>query len=408
MKIIRALLLVVLFSSLTVLRIILPRKQTPDTFIFSMSQEQIFDRGSVKPFLDFLSEKRFSLDFHPEETLIELKHFKALFGKSGGIITLDIVFRMLATCLTRDLFVKIVRQSFYESWHSKYRNGFSLRGFHQFKKQTIDKSFWHNYLKESEKKLIFITTISSIESPPVAFLAANPNLHNCQRIMFWYSTNIKPIETGLGHSRIKPNYTHLNSWVDKHFIWNEDQEKYLSDKGLDNLYVVGSVLFRPRNVATKSPAVFDILFFDVTPLENANTFYTYTTCVNTMNDLLQVVCELESALGKTVEIHIKPKRKYSKFHSERYVNFLSKLAKEGKIGIVNTNENLYEIISKAKYVIGVPFTSPVIVAKELGVPCVFYTGDFGEGDIGSLENGVLVITGRDDLRKEINSNANCF
>ena len=39
---------------------------------------------------------------------------------------------------------------------------------------------------------------------------------------------------------------------------------------------------------------------------------------------------------------------------------------------MSPNQNLYDLISNSRLVIGFPFTSPVIIGQELNKPSVFY------------------------------------
>ena len=42
------------------------------------------------------------------------------------------------------------------------------------------------------------------------------------------------------------------------------------------------------------------------------------------------------------------------------------------IDVIDSNQNLYDLISNSKLVIGFPFTSPVVIGQELDRPSIFY------------------------------------
>jgi polysaccharide biosynthesis PFTS motif protein len=43
------------------------------------------------------------------------------------------------------------------------------------------------------------------------------------------------------------------------------------------------------------------------------------------------------------------------------------------ITIVNHETNLYDLISQSKSVVGFPFVSPAVIAKEMDTPVVYYS-----------------------------------
>ena len=75
----------------------------------------------------------------------------------------------------------------------------------------------------------------------------------------------------------------------------------------------------------------------------------------------------------SIEIGLKPKREVTDFHSEKYVDMLHKFYDSGLITRIGHGENIYDLVRNAKVVVAYPFTSPVFIAKELGVDCAFYS-----------------------------------
>jgi polysaccharide biosynthesis PFTS motif protein len=73
-----------------------------------------------------------------------------------------------------------------------------------------------------------------------------------------------------------------------------------------------------------------------------------------------------------LKIQLKHKRVFSKQHSSDYLNFINQKVTNFEITVIDPNQNLYDLISKSKIVIGFPFTSPVIIGQELNTPSIFY------------------------------------
>ena len=74
----------------------------------------------------------------------------------------------------------------------------------------------------------------------------------------------------------------------------------------------------------------------------------------------------------------------------------------GAIEILDYNENLYDLIQNAKVVVGYPFTSPVLIAKELGVFSAFYSSSVLLQK-SNLHNGIRFIQNKTSLERFLDS-----
>ena len=70
--------------------------------------------------------------------------------------------------------------------------------------------------------------------------------------------------------------------------------------------------------------------------------------------------------------------------------------------ILDYNENLYDLIQNAKVVVGYPFTSPVLIAKELGVFSAFYSSSVLLQK-SNLHNGIRFIQNKTSLERFLDS-----
>jgi polysaccharide biosynthesis PFTS motif protein len=91
-----------------------------------------------------------------------------------------------------------------------------------------------------------------------------------------------------------------------------------------------------------------------------------------IREILFCVELLNNKYKRNYKVYLKHKRKVSKNHSMQYLNYINEKIAAKEITLVDSNQNLYDLISNSKLVIGFPFTSPVIIGRELGRPSIFY------------------------------------
>jgi polysaccharide biosynthesis PFTS motif protein len=91
-----------------------------------------------------------------------------------------------------------------------------------------------------------------------------------------------------------------------------------------------------------------------------------------ISEILLCIEELDLKYGHNTKVVLKHKRKITKHHSSQYSKFIKDKVKNKQLHILDSGENLYKLISQSKLIIGFPFTSPVIIGKELNKPSVFY------------------------------------
>ena len=400
-KIMKIIVLAAIYFVLGIFRVITRTETRPMVLIFSMTREQIFDANSTQAFVNFLAEERLNIKYLPDQVLIELRDVKTIFKKSNSLVTFDIVTNLLIRNSSNLEFLSVFKSAINACWKSNTRNNFSLSWISELKKELFDKPFWEQYFADLKVPTTLITTNTSFSKPPTPFLLGKGKESSLRRVMFWYSANIKPIETAYINFAQETKFTNLNSFIDEHLAWTLDQKKFLEAKGLHNVKAVGSIIFRPRIRKNNQLKDIDIAYFDVTPIESPNTYYTYTNCANVLIDIIEARNNLQLSLNRPIEIYLKPKRNYMKFHSKSYIELLAGLAKSGEIKILPTAEDLYKTISKSNYVVGIPFTSPVLIAQEMGIPCAFYAGNLHNLEIRSIENSIPVLKSIEDLTKEL-------
>ena len=224
--------------------------------------------------------------------------------------------------------------------------------------------------------------------------------------MFWYSTNWRPIQKHTGSTVPEIISKDLDVFVDLHLVWDKFEIETLREYGIVKAKDFGSMLFYPAANARVLPKVLTVTFFDVTPFKDSTGFYSEQMAIRNILGLVTTIARLKESSGLQISLQIKPKRKYltahskySKAHSSEYVNLLHNLSQNGSLKQLPSDSNLYHIVGSSSLVLGTPFTSPVLIAKELDVSCAFMS--LGEGGfiLPSLRNGIRVISKEAELEE---------
>jgi polysaccharide biosynthesis PFTS motif protein len=214
--------------------------------------------------------------------------------------------------------------------------------------------------------------------------------------MFWYSENSHPKLFNEGSTTFDyGNFRDIH--VKEHLVWTCEFAQFIQSFTKEKVTPIGSILFyqntSPKNVAKE----LDVLIFDVAPYRSASKseFYSVDNCVNYI-ELLSAT--LKNKFGNSIKVGLKQKRKITSAHSEKYINLIQMQDWISQ----DPNANLYELISRSKCVIGIPYTSAVLVALELNIPCYYF---FNSTTIELPEyfNGIQVLKSTEELIHVLNA-----
>jgi hypothetical protein len=220
------------------------------------------------------------------------------------------------------------------------------------------------------------------------------------RVMIWYSANSIPInyrDPKLNRALVDKNlYSFMP--IDQHFVWTEDHKNFLKPllhKDI-NVKVCGSLMFyQPKNKYNLNK-IHDLMIFDVAPYNDLqihynskfpgsfNSIYNFVYCKRFLEDILWVREKIFFSANVSLKISLKLKREFTSAHSVAYINYVKLLSNNKLLDILSPNVDIYEIISQSKICISFPFTSPAIIATELGVPSIYYL----ENDIMTSYNEI--------------------
>jgi polysaccharide biosynthesis PFTS motif protein len=377
------------------------------SFIYSLTPEQILSKGSTKQLREFLREPRFQKLFHEKHLVIESKQLYKFFGQNKYRdieIVFDTSLWIAKNELNRRIVLKVILESFSRliqvlTKRKQYK-------MHILREFLIDEIVWRHFLEKvhKSKQISIVTTQTHFLRLPYAFyIDSKDRIH---RSMFWYSTNSTPIQNRKTQMKFDPNHYAFEN-IDSHYVWTFKHKQFLSKYNPSaDIVVAGSILFRPRQkIVRRNPnSIDEIVIFDVTPINGLGieVFYSREILTDFMQDLVSILRSNTST--KLAHIMLKPKRDNRKKLRGRltpsgdYLNFIEGLNQSEVIEILSAETDLYQLVGKSSLVVGIPFTSPVVLAKEMNITCFFYVPDSANNwEIGKRQDDIAIIKGRREL-----------
>lgn len=271
-----------------------------------------------------------------------------------------------------------------------------------FYRQTILESEIDMLILKKKELTYLITSQSNLRRLPTSFYLKSSS--HVQRVMIWYSNNSFVIEKKTEIEEFDA-MRNCRSNIDVHFGWGERWKSQLESVNLgSNIRNVGSLMWYTKSSnIVKKPST-GVVVFDVIPFSSHNyyNFYSYGLVSTFLLDVHECVNLLNESLdnNKKYELILKQKREFQNNSHPAYIELLRKLEGNQSFKVFGSDENLYDLIASSKVVIGIPFVSPVFIAKEMCVPCCYYVGDgSSEWYIPNYLDGVEVIVGKRELRK---------
>jgi len=233
-------------------------------------------------------------------------------------------------------------------------------------------------LKRGAISEICITNSNWLYQPTTVHLRGN----HVKAYMLWYSDN--SASKYKDHLLSKSDFSAYGlAPVDCHYVWTKEFSSFLSQFTKALVRDVGSILFYEsenfdrldNGILSITHKSTDVLVFDVVPFEEPNN-HDYYTKSRAFAFLLgiQHLREEYQRLGSVVQpkFAIKHKRKLQPSHSKEYSVLVNSLIRpQGNWEKIPEDSNIYSLIKSARLIVAPPFTSPALVAKELGVPSCF-------------------------------------
>lgn len=356
--------------------------------VYGLAQEHIYLSSRTMTCLDFFEELNPLWKAADTLVLIELRKPLLFFEKSkfNFRVVFDMSLYLLRyTSVNRFLIIAKLFIGFFYIINLSKKNSIIL---------LISKEILLEFISRSQLPKIesLSTTVSQAFVQPYLFHF----LKDTPKYMYWYSNNSKTffnkdLNTVEGdQSFVK------NAKIDKHYVWTEEFGNYIMKISGKKFQVCDYILFYNQTVYSQLKKI-GMLIFDVTPQKryNSASFYSEKNSIKFIDDILEVY-EILNAKYSVGSLSLKPKRAYAKVHSTTYINRIKVLNKSGFINSQDFDVNLLDLISQAKIVISLPFTTASLIANRLGVPSCFYNPD-PEYNLGKIVDGIEVIHSKDDL-----------
>ncbi len=395
-----------IYGSLILSRMIIaiPRTQKEceaAILVYSLSAEQIrMDSSSLR---GFLSDPRLGLEeIHLKEIIVEIT------DSDHPILSVDPTLRYVKNIpefyfrekLNPKTRIKILSRIYWRITLSvatfKFLDLFFMR-------QAIIEREINLQLVKHFRSLDIITTQSSLRRLPSIFYVDAPKI--LRKIMIWYSNNSNVIEHCSETGQFDSTRNRREN-IDTHFVWGEywRNELFTQNPGAV-VKSVGSLMFYPRTLEKRGYSD-SILIFDVTPITNFEhySFYSREIVLRFLGDLLLCIETVNSRLDSQnqLTLAIKQKRRYTRYSDSAFLEELKSITEGDFVSLISPDSNLYDLISSARMVIGIPFVSPVFIAGELGIPsCYYISEEFSDWELQSELDGTPTIVGKNALLKWI-------
>ena len=394
LKIFRVSLFVLLVLLIFTVGLFCKKKQAPSAVMFSLSRAQVFENATPEIISGYLQQNRFKHLGSYSDVLFEVRSMRTIFLKSNEF-TFDSSIYLLFYVLKRRDYLSLFR----EMISTALKNTDKKLTIQNSKRKFFDRVIWNEFFENNQKRFTMITTQSSLDILPESFnTTSRPEV---KRVMMWYSTNSKPINR-VGEPMINPISIVKMKEVDvEHWVWNNHEVEFLMKLGLKSVTQVGSIVFQEEKLMKKSEYSFIVTFFDVTPMKFAADFYSPQITINNLNCVLSVAQRLQNEFGEYLKIRVKPKREYSKLHSQNYTKRILEAVEAGAVELLDHATNLYSAISESDIVLSVPFTSPSVIAKELDIPTFYCSFDSSDWEIPYTSSGIFVLKIKEDLYTEL-------
>jgi polysaccharide biosynthesis PFTS motif protein len=221
---------------------------------------------------------------------------------------------------------------------------------------------------------------------------------------YFYATNVEEYETNKIKS-YKKNFWHIISW-NNFFVWN-DYQKFFILRSVNypvNFEIVGPISFRADNSNYKQCLPKNsIVIFDIQPRRSSvyqtlcldNEYYISNTCCKFLLDIYN------TATIYNFTVVLKQKRKIDSLQDKCYLKLINDLKLKPNFILINEDVAPETLITDAKLVISMPFTSTAIIAESLKKPSFFYDTNQIINKYDKAAHGIYIISGLNELSRTL-------
>ena len=200
--------------------------------------------------------------------------------------------------------------------------------------------------------------------------------------MLWYSSGFEWYKyKGEGEFIDSPENRYLS--VDHHWVWTARQEACLRKTPyVRSITVAGPIMYYlPSSVEPERDGR-TIAIFDMRPRQGWHFRQRYgkhihyynsgATVLAFMKDIVQQVEEIEQRLGVAVRLVLKSKRGVLSKHDRSYLAYIQLLEDTGRVELIHSQTNIFDVAKKSSGIIVLPFTSPGDIGAYVQTPTIYY------------------------------------
>jgi polysaccharide biosynthesis PFTS motif protein len=333
--------------------------------IFSLSSEQLGHKKNYRPIIKSFSSQVLNpcveksdlvLIEHTGKNIFKLKVKNYYIVKYIPIVLFN---SFIPRKIRMHLLIQLIRN---------WKKCFSLNVDYLRIRKEFEKIVYKEL--KNQMKYSLVTTQSAYKGLPTAF----DYLTSSSTYMIWYSVNHIPIFKKNTDVQAK-SYKSIRN-VKNHLVWNATQSKWLLENYKVKSTIVGPIIL-PSGIEEEIDGENNdkIFYFDITAAKNRSNdqFYNTNQCIRTLLDLIN--CQQSIQITKKSVINLKPKRDFKPAHSQVYIKFLKSLNKLDLINLIDSETSLEELVPHSKLVLGLPWTSPVVYAKQIHREAYYYVHD---------------------------------
>lgn len=267
-----------------------------------------------------------------------------------------------------------------------------------------------------EKLGHFKATLFSTSSIPSHNLTSNLSQDSIKHHVYYSCIPTNPVQK----NDADPEVATLNTFLlipisGTHWVWSDEDKRVLSEKYKQEDVRTGGVpsLFfsRPRESSSSQSPVYDIVIFDVTPINiekfnpyNMTYYYgRYETAITLIENSLWAANTLSNGQNaRKLKIALKPKRKNLRIHDMRYWQDLNALEKtHSNFIILDPETDLGELFHPKTVFISRPFTSAAHLAAINGSHSIYHDPNGEITDTSVKFSNLMFSAGKENLAETL-------
>lgn len=235
---------------------------------------------------------------------------------------------------------------------------------------------YYSYLSSKKNNIKYFFHNTSLEYKP--FWTYDHDKYSNNIFIYFYSSNMEDIQFSKDHISLPHTSLDLLHWK-KYIVWDEFQKNYIEqfNKVESKYYIFGFINWldsKPFTIPKKTK--YSICVFDVFPMRISHHLkegfcIPYYYSKKKYHDFYRDI-EIATSNIKEITLLKKPKRSVNnKFISINFIeNINNKYCKD--YVSLDYDISINEIVKSCDLIICMPFTSPALIAKELGTKVIFY------------------------------------